>query len=178
MLGAANREFMETQKDLLTKQIVSAIRRMTRAVYLDSKKMVKQIGLSNPQCLVLKAIDENGPSSLASMSRYLNVSPANMTGLVDRLEKKGLVRRTSKLGDRRVTIVELTGEGMPLSQSVPDPIEEKLVSGLHDISPIDLQNIAGAFKKVVDLLDAKGVADAPLDPDPSAWPKLDTDTVK
>lgn len=169
---------MENQKDLLTKQIVSAIRRMTRAVYLDSKKMVKQIGLSNPQCLVLKTIDENGPSSLASMSRYLNVSPANMTGLVDRLEKKGLVRRTRKLGDRRVTIVELTDEGRPLSQSVPDPIEEKLVTGLKDVSPIDLQHIVDAFQKVVDLLDAKDVADAPLDPDPSSWPALNTDTAK
>lgn len=167
---------MENQKDLLTKQIVSAIRRMTRAVYLDSKKMVKQIGLSNPQCLVLKAIDENGPSSLASMSRHLNVSPANMTGLVDRLEKKGLVRRTSKLGDRRVTIVELTDEGKPLSQSVPDPIEEKLISGLHDITPFDLQHIVDAFQTVVDLLDAKDVADAPLDPDPRTWSTLNSDT--
>jgi MarR family transcriptional regulator, organic hydroperoxide resistance regulator len=169
---------METQKDLLTKQIVSAIRRMTRVIYLDSRKMVKMIGLSNPQCLVLKAIDANGPSSLASMSRYLNVTPANMTGLVDRLEKKGLVRRTRKIGDRRVTIVELTDKGRPLSQSVPDPIEEKLVSGLKDVTPIDLRQIVDAFQKVVDLLDAKEVADAPLDPDPSSWPTLNNNTAK
>lgn len=163
---------METQNDPLTKQIVSAIRRMTRAIYLDSKKMVRNIGLSNPQCLVLKAVGANGPSSLASLSRYLNVTPANMTGLVDRLEKKGLVKRTRKIGDRRVTIVELTEEGRHLSQSVPDPIEKKLIFGLKGVTPTELQQITESFQKVVDLLDAKDVADAPLDPDPRTWPTL------
>lgn len=165
---------METQNDLLTKQIVSAIRRMTRAIYLDSKKMVKNIGLSNPQCLVLKAVGANGPSSLASLSRHLNVTPANMTGLVDRLEKKGLIKRTRKPGDRRVTIVELTEGGRHLSQSVPDPIEKKLISGLKGASAAELQQITEAFQKVVDLLDAKDVADAPLDPDPRAWQAVNT----
>lgn len=168
----------EKKKDLLIKQIVSAIRRMTRAVYLDSKKMVKNFGLSNPQCLVLKTIDVNGPSSLASLSRYLNVTPANMTGLIDRLEKKGLVTRARKEGDRRVTIVELTKQGKPMSQSVPDPIEEKLISGLKHVTPIELQQITDAFQEVVNLLDAGDVADAPLDPDPSAWLPLNADSAR
>lgn len=155
---------------LLIKEIVSAIRRISRAVYLDSKRMVKTIGLSNPQCLVLKSIDTNGASSLAVLSRFLNVTPANMTGLVDRLEKKGLVRRARKEGDRRVTIVELTETGKPLSRSVPDPIEEKLIHGLKDISAEELETLTNAFLIVVDLLDAQDVADAPLDPEPMAWP--------
>ena len=157
---------MESEKELLTKEIVLAIRRMTRAMYLDSKQMVKNFGLSNPQCLVLKAIDTNGPSSLVELSRYLNVSSANMTGLVDRLEKKGLVRRCRKEGDRRITIVELTEAGMPLSRSVPDPIEEKLINGLGDVSVDVLKKITQAIQEVVVLLDAKNVADVPLDPDP------------
>lgn len=157
---------MDIDKNVLTKRIVSAIRRMTRAVYLDSKQMVKNFGLSNPQCLVLKAIDTNGPSSLAELSRYLNVSSANMTGLVDRLEKKGLVKRGSKEGDRRITIVVLTETGKPLSRSVPDPIEEKLIHGLDHVSTDELKKITDAIHEVVALLDAKDVADVPFDPDP------------
>jgi DNA-binding MarR family transcriptional regulator len=157
---------MDTEKDLLTKEIVLAIRRMARAMYLDSKNMVKKFGLSNPQCLVLKAIDTIGPSSLAELSRYLNVSSANMTGLVDRLEKKGLARRCRKEGDRRITIVELTELGVPLSRSVPDPIEEKLINGLGDVSLDELKKITQTIHKVVALLDAKDIADVPLDPDP------------
>lgn len=139
---------------------------MTRAVYIDSKRMVKNFGLSNPQCLVLKAIDTNGPSSLAELSRHLKVSSANMTGLVDRLEKKGLVKRCRKEGDRRITIVQLTKTGEPLSRSVPDPIEEKLISGLEEVSLSRLKKITKAFHEVVTLLDASDVADVPFDPDP------------
>jgi DNA-binding MarR family transcriptional regulator len=157
---------MENEKDLLTKEIVLAIRRMTRAVYLDSKRMVKNFGLSNPQCLVLRAIDTNGPSSLAELSRHLKVSSANMTGLVDRLEKKGLVRRCRKEGDRRITIVELTETGKPISRSVPDPIEEKLIAGLEEISLDKLKVITKTIHEVVTLLDASDIADVPLDPDP------------
>lgn len=152
------------------KEIVSAIRRIARVVYLDSRRMVKTIGLSNPQCLVLKAIDTHGATSLAMLGRILNVTSANMTGLVDRLEKKGLVRRARKEGDRRVTMVELTEEGKPLSRSLPDPIEKKLIHGLKDVSTDELKAITSAFLKVVDLLDAGDVADAPLDPDPLVVP--------
>lgn len=154
----------------LVKEIVSAIRRISRAVYLDSRQMVKKIGLSNPQCLVLKTIDTNGASSLAALSRLLNVTSANMTGLVDRLEKKGLVRRARKEGDRRVTLVELTEKGKPLSRTVPDPIEKKLIHGLKDVPAEELKAITDAFLKVIDLLDAKDVADTPLDPDPMVLP--------
>jgi DNA-binding MarR family transcriptional regulator len=157
---------MENEKDQLTKEIVLSIRRMTRAVYLDSKRMVKNFGLSNPQCLVLKTIDTNGPSSLAELSRHLKVSSANMTGLVDRLEKKGLVKRCRKEGDRRITIVELTNTGKPLSRSVPDPIEEKLINGLEEVSLAKLKKITKAIHEVVTLLDASDVADVPFDPDP------------
>ena len=53
---------MSDDRNILIKQIVGSIRRVTRAVYLDSKKMVKQFGLSGPQSLVLKAIASHEPA--------------------------------------------------------------------------------------------------------------------
>lgn len=156
---------MNNNNELLIKSIVLAVRRTSRALYLDSRRMVKTIGLSNPQCMVINTINTNGPCSLSELSRYLNVSAANMTGLIDRLEKKGIVRRNRKEGDRRITIVELTENGKALGQSIPDSIEEKLIHGLDDASDYELKTIRDAIQRVVDLLDAKEVADVPLDPD-------------
>ena len=164
---------MSDDREYLIKQIVGSIRRVTRAVYLDSKKMVKQFGLSGPQSLVLKAISARGPVSSAELSRILLVTSANMTGHIDRLEKKDLVNRVKKEGDRRVSLIELTVEGVRLSQSIPDPIEEKLILGLKDLRATEIFGIFSAIEQVVNLIDAQEVVDAPLDPDPKTWPDED-----
>ena len=165
---------MSDDREILIKQIVGSIRRVTRAVYLDSKKIVKEFGLSGPQSFVLKAIAAHGPASATELSRILHVTSANMTGHIDRLEKKDLVKRVKKEGDRRVFLIELTVDGFRLSQSIPDPIEEKLILGLEDLRATEIFGIFSAIEQVVNLLDAQDVGNAPLDPDPKTWPKPNT----
>ena len=59
----------------------------------------------------LRVIAKNGAMLMRKMSEALLVTPANVTGIVDRLEQKGLIRRTASQGDRRVTIVECHSKG-------------------------------------------------------------------
>ncbi|NIM15246.1 MAG: MarR family transcriptional regulator, partial [Candidatus Aminicenantes bacterium] len=93
---------MNEIKDNSSKSIFGAIRRLVRLTYLDSRAMVKRYGITGPQSLVLKSLIESvEPLSSATLSRKLNVSPANITGIIDRLEEKGLVKRLKKQGDRR-----------------------------------------------------------------------------
>lgn len=80
---------MITENELLIKEIVCAIRRLVRAVYLDTEKMSRRFGLTGPQSGVLRTLSEHGPLSSADLSRKLYVTPANITGIIDRLEKKG-----------------------------------------------------------------------------------------
>ena len=53
----------------------------------------------------------DGPMSMGDLSRRLMVSNGNVTGLIDRLAREGLVDRTASPKDRRVQMVSLTGEG-------------------------------------------------------------------
>jgi DNA-binding MarR family transcriptional regulator len=52
------------------------------------------------------------------MSDDMLVTPGNVTGIVDRLEQKGLVKRTARPGDRRATVIDLTPEGLALHKRV------------------------------------------------------------
>ena len=135
-------------------EIVGAIRRLVRAVYLDSAKMSKQFGLTGPQSAVLRTLINAGPISSADLSRKLYVTPANITGIIDRLEKKGLVERMRKKGDRRVTLVELTESGQKLSQLLPDPIELRLINGLAHLEEESVKNLDNAMKSILKLIDA------------------------
>jgi DNA-binding MarR family transcriptional regulator len=50
--------------------------------------------------------------------------PSTITGLIDRLEKKGYVERDGGREDRRVVILSLTSRGKELAREAPNPIRE------------------------------------------------------
>ena len=66
---------------------------------------------SYPRLRLLNALQCNGPQIMSALSEELDVTPRNITALVDGLEAEGLVRRTAHPSDRRATIVELTPRG-------------------------------------------------------------------
>lgn len=162
---------MHTENELLIKEIVGAIRKFVRAVSLDAYKMSKQYNLTGPQSLILRTLVKNGPLSSASLSSRLYVTPANITGIVDRLEKRGLVQRVSKEGDRRVALIALTESGEELSKSLPDPLEKKLIYELADLETEHVRILALVMNQILNLMDAKGVDDAFLELHQSAKPE-------
>ena len=154
---------MKTDQEAIIQNIVDSIRRLVRAVYLDSQKMNKTYGLTGPQCSVLRKLMNDGPMSSADLSRMLYVTPSNITGIIDRLEKKDLVERIKKQGDRRVALITLTESGQQLGRSIPDPIINLFISELSDLEPEHLKSLDLAMNQVLDLIDAKGVGEAPLE---------------
>jgi DNA-binding MarR family transcriptional regulator len=153
---------MANPNDLLIKDIVGSIRRLIRAVSIDSVKMSRQYSLTAPQSGVLRCVAHHGSVSSAELSRALYVTPSNITGIIDRLEKKGLVQRVRKEGDRRIALIELTESGKALSRNLPDPIESRLISGLSELTPDKVEKLGRSLEAVIDMLDAKQIEDAPL----------------
>ena len=96
------------------------------------------------------------------MSRELYVTPSNITGIIDRLEKKGLVQRVRKEGDRRVALITLTQAGEQFSSQLPDPIEIKLISALSDLEAGKVADLRESLKLMVRLVDAQEIEDDPL----------------
>ena len=96
--------------------IVGAIRKLTDAISSDSVDIDRKFKLTSSQSRVLRCLYAKGPASSAQMSRILTISPSNMTGIVDRLEKKGLIESTygepvPERGGRSKVYYQLTPEG-------------------------------------------------------------------
>jgi DNA-binding MarR family transcriptional regulator len=166
---------MSTENELIIKEIVDAIRRLYRAVYIDTSKMSRQFGLTGAQSGVLRNLFAHGALSSADLSRKLYVTPSNITGVIDRLERKGLVERVRKEGDRRIALITLTEKGDELSQSLPDPIEKKLISELGDLEPEHVELLSVALNQIINLIDTKGVEDAPMELNQEISPISDED---
>src|SRR5438128_1426052 len=70
--------------------------------------------LSPVQCHVLHLIEPGRPLPMRRLAETLSCDASNVTGLVDRLESRGLVQRGPSAGDRRVKVLQLTPTGSKL----------------------------------------------------------------
>ncbi|QDT28890.1 MarR family winged helix-turn-helix transcriptional regulator [Gimesia panareensis] len=88
-------------------------------------KLFREYGLTSSQYNVLRILRGEGKPlpSLEIASRMVQVVPA-ITGLIDRLEKRGLVQRKRCQKDRRVVYVEITSEGITLLNEMDQPLRE------------------------------------------------------
>jgi len=70
--------------------------------------------LSPAQCHVLHLIEPGRPITMKQLAATLSCDASNVTGLIDRLESRGLVRRLPGAADRRVKELDLTPTGARL----------------------------------------------------------------
>jgi len=154
---------MNPQNESVIQDIVWSIRRLVRAVYLDSQKISKRYGLTGPQSSVLRNLLNIGSMSSADLSRNLFVTPSNITGIIDRLEKKQFVERIKKEGDRRVALITLTQTGQELSKTLPDPIMKKFITQLADLEPEHVQLLAMAMNQILNLIDTEDIEEDTLE---------------
>ncbi len=145
---------MHNEKDLPIQRIVGGIRWLAHSVAKDAYRSGKRFGLTGPQASVLHAINQLGSMSSAKLSRKLHVTPGNITGIVDRLEKKELVVRERKREDRRVVLITLTPAGKQLADELPDPVEIKLIAGLSKLPPEDIQSLDKAMAHIFEIVGA------------------------
>jgi DNA-binding MarR family transcriptional regulator len=76
--------------------------------------LAAELQLSPAQCHVLHLIEPGRPIPMGQLAETLACDASNVTGLVDRLESRGLVRRRASEADRRVKVLELTATGARL----------------------------------------------------------------
>ena len=88
-----------------------------------------ELGLSAAQCHVLHLIEPDHPLPMGRLATTLACDPANVTGLVDRLETRGFVRRKPSKEDRRVKVLELTAAGGQLRAQ----LLKRIAAGRHPL---------------------------------------------
>jgi DNA-binding MarR family transcriptional regulator len=88
------------------------------------------------------ALYENGSLPLSQIAKHIMVKSSTVTGIVDRLGQKGLVRRVRNSPDRRMITIELTEAGNALAQHAPTPVQQKIVDGLNMLTQmLDVQDL-------------------------------------
>lgn len=79
-----------------------------------AQALVTEFGLSILQAGTLWHIDPEVPLPMNALADKMSYDPANVTGIIDKLEARGLVQRRAVEGDRRVKMLVLTAAGVAL----------------------------------------------------------------
>jgi DNA-binding MarR family transcriptional regulator len=137
------------------KEIVWLIRRLMQGNYIYNKELNKEYQVSAPQLSSLLALYENGPLPPSQIAKYIMVNSSTVTGIIDRLEQKGLVERSRVSLDRRVITITLTEMGKELAKNAPPPIQKKIVDGLQKLPPNEIEKIVQALTKLTYMLDVQ-----------------------
>lgn len=85
--------------------------------------------------------------SQARLSEMMMVNRANVTGLVDRLEKAGMVRRTAA-ADRRFNMIQLTAKGSKLLDKANGPYDDEVLAVMNVLSKADQKALIKACEKI------------------------------
>lgn len=109
--------------------------------------------LSLRQLGVLYALRE-GPLAAGQLARRQRVTPAVITGLLDRLEQRGYVRREADPEDRRRLRLVLTESGREVAQEVRQALAGQMAAQFESASPAELKALDGTL----DLLERALVA--------------------
>jgi DNA-binding MarR family transcriptional regulator len=102
-----------------------------------------ELGLSFSQAHALRLLDPDEPMPMSALADRLFCDASNVTGIADRLESRGLVRRESLAGDRRVKALTITPAGMELRAQVMELMSQPpdAIAALSDVDQRALRDI-------------------------------------
>jgi len=118
-----------------------------------SRRMYARFGVTGPQRLVIRIVGAYPGLSAGDLARTLHVHPSTLTGILQRLETRGLLRRRSDPSDARRVRLELTGKGRRLTVPAVGTVESAIKRALARWSDAELENTRRALASIGDALD-------------------------
>ena len=138
-----------------TRQIIFSIRRLIQASELYSKELNKKYHISAAQLNCILTLYEFGPLPPSKIANHMMVKSSTVTGVVDRLEIKGLAERMRNSPDRRMITIQLTEAGKKLAENAPPPIQQKIIDGLKRTENAKKEQIVNSLNMLTDMLDVQ-----------------------
>ena len=120
--------------------------------------MAQEFDLAPQQMIALRMLGA-GPRKMSELAQALFCDNSNVTGIVDRLEERGLVRREPAEGDRRVKLLVLTEDGEAMRKEITKRMAEP-PPPIASLSEADQRALRDILKRAVEGVSDEEVADA------------------
>ncbi|WP_045875139.1 MarR family transcriptional regulator [Pseudofrankia sp. DC12] len=151
---------MPPSRDAL--DLAAALGALHRQVNILYGVIARRFGFTTQQIELLCHLVDRAPS-LGELAATLGCDKTNVTGMVDRLERRGLVRRTTDPADRRVSRVTLSEQGAALAPRIRSAVAEAIADTLGSLDTADRGRLTDLALAAVHALRAgpSGLATSP-----------------
>ncbi len=158
MMNAKNQAAGESRDfanpEAQSEQVLGCLRRIGHIMDVRSRFLMANHGLSAPQAMVLRELARGGEAlSICDLTRRVHLSQATLTGIVDRLQKQGLLRRLRSGVDRRRTVLVLTEEAAQRLGRMPTLLHEHFLDRFSSLSGGERNSLVKALQRVLEMME-------------------------
>jgi DNA-binding MarR family transcriptional regulator len=142
--------------DALREQIVADLHRTISALRCAGTGRMVRAGVSMTHLHVLWMLQHQGDLPMSRIAELLDVSFSNATGIIDRMEERGLVERVRVADDRRLVLVRPAEGGLRALDEVEAIKADRVRSVLGHLDAAQLERLSASFADVIAALAAEG----------------------
>lgn len=107
-------------------EVIKTLKQVMGALKQNIQCQYKDMNLTGPQGMLMGVLAHHGEMKISALSEKLDLSNSTVSGIIDRLEKQGLVERIRSKEDRRVVYVNITPEYKNFADHHLKKVEDKM----------------------------------------------------
>lgn len=134
-------------------RVVKVLKQVIHTMKQNMGHQFKELNLTGPQGMMVGILVHCGKMKITELSEKLGLSNSTVSGIVDRLEKQGIVERIRSKDDRRVVYVGITPEFQKSSKLHFNAIEKKFETMMNKATPEELETILNGLDTLKRLMD-------------------------
>ncbi|MFP4473950.1 MAG: MarR family winged helix-turn-helix transcriptional regulator [Desulfatibacillaceae bacterium] len=132
--------------------VLHALRRIMQAMDLHSRFLSREHGLTSPQLLVLREMTRRDGTSVGELARAVSLGQATVTGILDRLQNRGLSLRERSDSDKRKVLVRATASGKNLLREAPPVLGESFMREFTCLPEWEQTMILSSLQRMVSMM--------------------------
>ncbi len=153
---------MDDNSAQCSKELLIGLRKITQAIDLHSRYLLKTLGITSPQLVILHELSHFESLSVSELSKFVSLSQGTVTEILIRLEKKGLIKRRKSEEDKRRSLISITQNGSQLLQAAPSPLQDRFLESFHSLEDWEQLMILSSIKRIVYLMSAEELEASPI----------------
>ena len=126
---------------------------LDHALQKTSKRMETALGITAPQRLVIRILGRFPGMSAGLLALILHLHPSTLTGVLKRLQRRGLITRRADPRDHRRAVFGLTVKGRSLDVEAEGTVEAAVRAAFDELPGAKIKDAAEVFKQLTDLLE-------------------------
>jgi DNA-binding MarR family transcriptional regulator len=143
-------------------EVLASLRRIIRAIDLQSRELVRRYGLTGPQMVLLRELMRLGEVNVTDLARQVNLSQATVTDILNRLEQRGMIQRCKSDRDRRRVRISATEAARQTVDFAVPVLQENFIRQFSAMNDWEQLQLLSSLGRVADMMNVKNFPAGPV----------------